>query len=332
MTLARRPLLQALAASLAGNWFTSAQAQGPAFPSRHVTLLVPYAAGGLSDQMARVMVNPLSKALGQSVVVENLGGASGSIAAQKILNGPADGYTLFLGSPNELVLAPISIPSIKFKPEDFRMLQASGSVHLAILTRKDLPASNVDELVDYARKQAAAGKPITYASVGPGSLYHLLGEQLSKVTGIPMIHVPYKGGGPAAQDLLAGHVDIYISPFGKAYTGMAKEGRLKILALLNPVRSEGPADIPAVGESRQLKDFVYDTWSGVFVPKATPDATVQVLNKALVQTFADPAVLAAFEANSIVAPKPQTLEAAAKQYAHATKVYGDMARAIIAKN
>ena len=142
------------------------------YPSKPVTLLVPYPAGGLSDVIARTVNNTLSKNLGQPVIVDNLGGASGAIAAQKVLNAPSDGQIIFQGSPNELILAPLAISAVKFKSEDFRLVQMISTAQIAFLARKDLPVSNVDEFLDYARKEAQAGRPITYASVGPGSFYH----------------------------------------------------------------------------------------------------------------------------------------------------------------
>jgi len=148
------------------------------FPTKTVTLMVPYPAGGVSDVIARTLNNTLSKHLGQTVIVENLGGASGGIAGQKVLNSPADGHMIFQGSPNELILAPLSNAAIKYKPEDFRLVQMITINPLVILARKDFPASNGDELVAYAKNAASEGRPLTYASVGPGSLYHLLGEHM----------------------------------------------------------------------------------------------------------------------------------------------------------
>ena len=142
----------------------TALAQG--FPAKPVTLMVPYPAGGLSDVMARLMNTSMAKQLGQPVIIENLGGASGAIAAQKVLNAPADGYFLFQGSPNELILSPLANAAVKFKSEDFRLIQMIAIAPMAIIARKDLPVNNGDELVAYAAKAAKEGKPLTYASVG----------------------------------------------------------------------------------------------------------------------------------------------------------------------
>jgi tripartite-type tricarboxylate transporter receptor subunit TctC len=317
------PLLGSLGLVLGAS---AALAQG--FPAKPVNLMVPYPAGGLSDVIARLVNHPLGKALNQPVIVENLGGASGAIAAQKVLSAPADGYYLFQGSPNELILSPLANAAVKFKSEEFRLVQTIGAAQIAFLARKDLPVTTVDEFVDYARKQAAAGKPVTYASVGPGSFYHLLGEHLSKLTHIPMIHVPYKGGAPANQDLIGGQVDIYLAPFGKMYTDLAKDGKLKILAMLNAERLEGTKHIPAISESRQLKDFTFTIWTGYFVKKDTPEAVVQTLHKALTDTLSDAGVRAGLETNSLLVAKPLPLTELNKVYADGTQQFRDIAKSI----
>jgi len=298
------------------------------FPSKPVTLMVPYPAGGLSDVTARTINNALSKQLGQPVIVENLGGASGGIAAQKVLNSAADGYMIFQGSPNELVLAPLSNAAIKYKSEDFRLVQMISINPMAMFARKDLPANNGDELVAYARKTAAAGKPMTYASVGPGSMYHLLGEHMSKLTGIPMTHVPYKGAAPAQQDLMSGEVDIFMTPYGKGPVQLAEDGKLKVVAALSLERQELIKKHPTLNESTALKGFVFDIWSGYFVHKDTPEAVVQTLHKALSEVANDPTIRAALEAQAMVVPRPQPLAALNKVYADNTSRYRAIAKAM----
>ena len=183
-------LLNRYAAFFSGMLLTGA-AFAQAYPSKPITLMVPYPAGGLSDVIARTVNTTLAKNFNQPVVIENLGGASGAIGAQKVLAAPSDGHMIFQGSPNELILAPLAISAVKYKSEDFRLVQMIATAQIGFVTRKDLPVGNVDEFLDYARKEALAGRPVTYASMGPGSFYHLLGEQLSKVSNIPMTHVPY---------------------------------------------------------------------------------------------------------------------------------------------
>lgn len=298
------------------------------FPSKPVTLMVPYPAGGVSDVIARTLNNTLSKHLGQPVIVENLGGASGGIAGQKVLNSPADGHVIFQGSPNELILAPLANSAIKYKPEDFRLVQMITINPLVMLARKDLPAANGDELLSYARKTAAAGKPLTYASVGPGSLYHLLGEHMSNVSGIPMTHVPYKGGAPAVQDLMGGQVDIFMTPYGKGQVQLVEDGKLKAPAVLSADRQDMFKRVPTLNESTGLKGFIFDTWAGYFVHKDTPEPVVQALHKALSEVASDSAVKTALEAQAMIVPRPQSLTALGKLYSDNTAKYQAIARSM----
>ena len=298
------------------------------YPSKPVSLMVPYPAGGLSDVIARTVNNTLSKNFGQPVIIENLGGASGSIAAQKVLNSPSDGQIIFQGSPNELILAPLAISAVKFKSEDFRLVQMSATAQIGFLARKELPVKNVDEFLDYARKEAQAGRPITYASVGPGSFYHLLGEHLSQVTGIPMTHVPYKGSAPANQDLLGGQVDIFLAPFGKSYEELQKQGKLKVLAMLNSERLDSVKEYPAISESKSLKNFTFTIWTGYFVKKDTPEPIVQVIHKAITDALTDPTVRAGLEANSQLVAKPLSLQAVGKAYTDGTAQFRAIAKSI----
>ena len=298
------------------------------YPSKPVTLMVPYPAGGLSDVIARTVNTTLAKHFGQPVIVENLGGVSGAIAAQKVLNSPSDGQIIFQGSPNELILSPLANAAVKFKSEDFRLVQMIATAQIGFLARKDLPVNTVDEFLDYARKMAKEGKPITYASVGPGSFYHLLGEHLSKVSNIEMTHVPYKGSAPANQDILGGQVDIFLAPYGKAYDELAKQGKLKILAMLNTERLDGVKDYPAISESKALKTFTFNIWTGYFVKKDTPEPIVQIIHKAITDTLTDPAVRSGLEANSQLVAKPLPQVAVDKAYVDGTAQFRAIAKSI----
>ena len=322
-----KPSIKAFSGALIG-LLLSCSAWAQTFPVKPVTLMVPYPAGGVSDVIARSLNNVLAKHLGQPVIVENLGGASGGIAAQKVLNSPPDGHVIFQGSPNELILAPLSNAAVKYKPEDFRLVQMITINPLVMLARKDLPASNGDELVAYARKSASEGKPLTFASVGPGSLYHLLGEHMAKVTGIPMTHIPYKGGAPAVQDLLGGQVDIFMTPYGKGQVQMVEDGKLKAAAVLSAERQELFKQVPALNESKALKGFVFETWAGFFVHKDTPEPVVQALHKALGEVANDTTVRSALEAQAMIVPRPQPLAALAKIYADNTSRYQTMAKSM----
>ena len=252
-----------------------------AYPNKPITLMVPYPPGGVSDVIARKVVEPLSKALGVPVIVENLGGAGGSIAAQKVLSAPSDGYTIFQGSPNELILAPLAVSAVKYKPSDFRLVHNIATSPMAIAARKGLPANTPDELAAYATKMAAEGKPMTYASVGYGSFYHLLGEKMSQQLKAPMLHVPYKGGGPIVNDLLGEQIDIFISPYGAAQIDLAKSGKIKFIGAVSEQRQRSISTVASTGESKALKGFYYRIGTGYYVKKGTPEPVAKALHAAI---------------------------------------------------
>lgn len=313
---------------LAGLAFAGVSLAEAAFPAKPVTLMVPYTAGGQSDVIARVVNTALAKHLGQPVLVENLAGAAGSIAANKVLNAPADGHMVFQGSPNELVLASLANAAIKTKAEDFRAIHMLAWSPLGIYARGDFPATNADELAAYVVKRAKEGKPVTYASVGVGSFYHLMGEQLARSVGAGMLHVPYKGGADVLRDLLGGQIDLFITPYGAPHVNMHKQGKVRMVASMSPQRVALLPDVPSVNESRALKGFNHSIWTGFFVRKDTPEPVVRALHKAIVQALAEPAVRTGLEAQGLDIAKPQTLEEAAKAYADGAAVFRGIARSI----
>ena len=304
----------------------SSQAQ--TFPTKPVTLMVPYPAGGLSDVIARRVNVPMGKALGQPVIVDNLGGASGSIAAQKTLTAPSDGYTLFQGSPNELIFAPLAISSVKYKSEDFRQIHRVGMAPMAIIARADLPANNADELVAYAIKAAKEGKSLTYASVGMGSFYHLLGEQMSKLVGVPMLHVPYKGAADVIKDMLGSQVDIFLTPYGAPQVELAKSGKIKFIAALSPGRGSLLPQLASTTESKLLKTFTAEIGTGYFVKRDTPEPIVQALHKAIQTVMVDPEFKASIIALGQEMSPLQSLDAANKAFADEATQYRAIAKSI----
>lgn len=189
------------------------------YPVKPVNLMVPYPAGGPSDAIARIFNTQLGKELGQQVLVENLGGVSGALAAQKVLAAPADGYYIFQGSPNEVILSPLANSAVKLKAEDFRLVHPVADAVMVFVTRKNLPVSSVDELIALARK--SADKPLTYGSVGIGSLYHLILEQAQAQTRVQLNHVPYKGNAPLLQDIAGGQVDFAVLVYSAAMGALA---------------------------------------------------------------------------------------------------------------
>lgn len=325
MNLQKRSTLKHVAAAIAGMTLaTGVMAQA----SKPVTLMVPYPAGGLSDVIARLVSPVLAKHLDKTVIVENLGGAGGAIAAQKVLNSPADGNLIYQGSPNELILTPMAVASVKYKAEDFRPITTISLNEMMVFARKDLPVNNGDELAAYAAKMAKEGKPLTYASVGNGSLYHVLGANMSQKLGVEMTHVPYKGGAPAVQDLMGGLVDIFITPYGKSYVEMVSTGKLKAVAALSTERQAAFKSVPTLNESKAFKGFVFDTWQTYFVRKDTPEPVVQALHKALGEVANDAGVRSSLEAQGMIVPKPVALDKIAKSYADETTQYRAIAKSI----
>ena len=298
------------------------------YPSKPVTLMVPYPAGGLSDVIARRVNAPLGKALSQPVIVENLGGASGGIGAQKVLSAPSDGYMLFQGSPNELIFAPMALSSVKYKSEDFRQIHRIAMAPMAILARADLPVNNADELVAYAAKVAKEGKSLSYGSVGIGSFYHLLGEQLSKQTGTPMLHVPYKGIADVVKDLIGNQVDIFMTPYGAAQVELAKSGKIKFIAALSPGRGPLMPQLASTTESKALKTFTAEIGTGYFVKRDTPEPIVQTLHKAIQSVIGDAEFRSSMVAMGQETSPLQSLEVANKAFVDETAQYRAIAKSI----
>ncbi|WP_370869676.1 tripartite tricarboxylate transporter substrate binding protein [Variovorax boronicumulans] len=305
-------------------------AAGPAradgFPAKPVNLMVPYPAGGPSDATARIFTVPLGKALGQQVVVENLGGVSGAMAAQKVLAAPADGYYLFQGSPNEIILAPLANAAVKLKAEDFRMVHPVAEAVMVFVARKDLPANNVDELIALARK--SPDKPLSYGSVGIGSLYHLILEKVQLDTGVKLMHAPYKGNAPLLQDIGGGQVDFAVLVYSAAMGALADQGRLKILGQLGGQRSELLKNVPTASEGKELKNVNYKTWSGFFVRKNTPEDVVQKLHQAVGAALKETSVREQLAAQTQLASPQTTLAESAKFYEAETARYRDIAKSI----
>lgn len=276
--LTRRAALAAALLTAVGTAFAQA--------SKPITLLVPYPAGGPSDAIARIVNTPLGRELGQQVLVDNLGGVSGALAAQKILAAPADGQMIFQGSPNELILSPLANAAVKLKSEDFRLIAPVADAVMVFVTRKDLGVSNFDELVALAKK--SADKPLTYGSVGVGSLYHLILEDVQRQTGIQLQHVPYKGNAPAVNDLMAGHIPVMCNNLGGTLPYM-QSGQIRILAQTGKARSAAAPDVPTFAEAG-IAGLDAGLWMGLVAPKGTPKAAVDTLNQALSKVLATPAL------------------------------------------
>ena len=269
MTISRRStLVLALATAAWGN----ALAQDK-YPSRPITLIVPQAAGGANDAIARVVAQKLAEQFGQGVIVENRPGAGGNVGTALAARAKNDGYTLMLTVNSAHVINPSLYKSTGFDPvKDFDPVSPVATAGYALVANPTFPAKNVQELVTLARAQP--GK-ITIASAGNGTLNHLIGEMLSKATGIEMIHVPYKGAAAAVTDLVGGQVQVSVQSLPSSIA-FIKSGKLKVLGVVNEKRVAALPDTPTIGET--VKGFGSTPWYGVFVPAGTPKAIIAQLN------------------------------------------------------
>lgn len=280
-------------ANLACVLFAAFAATGPAakaadaFPCQVLKIVSPYPAGGTTDLLARLLAPGLAKGLGVPVIVDNKGGASSNIGTESVVRSPADGCTALLGNNTGIV---INRNLYKLKYEPIRDLVAVGlvaSTPLLLYVNTELPAKNVAELVDLLKK--APGK-YSYASGGSGSPQHLLGEMIKMQKDVFMVHIPYRGQGPALQDVLGGTVPIAFETIS-ALTPQLKSPRIRVLAITSAQRYPKLPDVPTMNESG-FKDFAFENWYGLFVPSKTPAALVERLSQELQKVLKSPDVVA----------------------------------------
>ena len=269
-------LLVALAAFPAITWpLSPVRAQD--YPGRPITLVVPYSAGGGNDVMARAAADRMSKTLGQQIVIENRGGAGGSIATRQIAKSAPDGYTLGLGGTGTLAINPTLYQNVGYDPrKDFAPVGLIATSALVVLVNTSVPAHSITELIALAKEKSGQ---INYASAGAGSGIHLGTEYFASRAGIKITHVPYKGSGPALTDLVGGHVMIYFSSLPPAISLM-KEGKVRALAVTGANRSVLFPELPTVAESG-LPGFEAVLHYGIVAPAGTPRPIIEKLNTAL---------------------------------------------------
>ncbi len=279
-----RRLVAALACALVFGSASGATAQETAYPSHPIRVVVPYPAGGLVDLVTRVITDRMAQKLGQQFIVESRTGANGTIASAYVAHAEADGYTLLMITDshgvNPLFYKDLSYDSIK----DFAPIGLIGKSPLALTVHVSVPARTVAELIALARANPGT---LTYGSIGVGSASHLAGELFKVRAGVDMVHVPYRGGAPAVNDLIAGHLKtMFLSPV----SGLPhiKAGRLVALAIAAPKRFPLMPDVPTMAEVGLPMEVGY--WVGMAAPAATPPAVVAKLEKTLADVVAEPDV------------------------------------------
>lgn len=290
----------------------AAQAPAPAIAGP-VSLVVPYPAGGASDITARIFSDPIGKELGVPVVVENIGGATGAIAVQKMLNAPADGRIVYQGSQNEVLLPPLTIRGTRYQPSDFEIVHPITTTRLVLVVRKGLPVHNLQEFVDLARSRGASA-PLSYGSPGVGSLYHLVADSMGKLASARLNHIPYKGGAPLMQDLIGDRVDFTVMAFSTTMLASVQAGHYRIIANMSKDKPRDLAGLPSVSDLPVFKDVDYASNAAYYVRKGTPPAVRQLLNTAIGAVVASPAVVKALEADGRRVPPRMSIADAERFY------------------
>lgn len=276
----RRALQSLIALAFLGSGLASAQD----YPSRPLRMIVPFAAGGTSDVVARIVGQKLSARIGQSVVIENRGGANGNIGTDLAAQAPGDGYTLLLSFDGTMAINPHTYKKLSFNPQkDFVPIMNVGNVPLLMVIHPSVPANTVQEFVTLVK--AKPGE-IFYSSAGNGSTGHLTGELFASRSGLKMSHVGYKGGAAALQDVLSGQIQMLVTALPTVEAHL-KNGKLRALGVTSAQRMASLPSVPTLAESG-LPGFDVLSWYGVFAPAATPAALVQRLNASLRESLADP--------------------------------------------
>jgi tripartite-type tricarboxylate transporter receptor subunit TctC len=254
------------------------------YPAKPARIVVPFAAGGSSDVMARTVGRQLSEQMGAQFVVENRPGAGGSVAMEGVAKSPGDGYTLLFGTIGSNGISPALYKNLSFDPvKDLAPISLLHQHPNVVLVHASLPINSVQELISYAK--ANPGK-LTFASSGNGSVSHLAGELLKSIVGIQMVHVPYKGGGAALPDLLAGNVSMMIETPANAIS-MLKTGKLRALAVTGAARWPSFPDLPTMMEAG-VPGYQVDSWTGLFAPATTPRPIIDRLHVELARAVRDP--------------------------------------------
>jgi len=254
------------------------------FPSKPVHLIVAYAPGGTGDVVARIIADKLGPALGQTVVVENRAGASGAIGATSVVNAAPDGHTLLVGQTGEIAVNQYWIKGITYDPQDLQPVALATVVPLALTVPGKAPYATMAE---FFKAMKESGKQFSFASAGTGTPGHLAGEYLSAKLPGKLVHVPYKGAGPALNDIIGGHVDMYFPGF-PAVMPMVKAGTVKVLAVSSAKRADAAPEIPTVGEATGFADFDFTLWQGFFAPKGTPKEVIVPLKTEINKILAEP--------------------------------------------
>jgi len=270
------------------------------FPTKPLTMIVPFSAGGPTDSVARLLAVPMGKYLGQTVLVENTVGAGGTIAANKVAKSPKDGYTLLIHHIG-ISTAPALYAKLNYDTlNDFEYVGEVVNVPMTLIGSKNFPPNNMQELLAYLQKNK---DKVTLANAGPGAVSQLCGMLFTSQVGIPLTQVPYKGTGPAITDLLGGQVDLLCDQTTNTLTYIRSD-KVKLFGVTTPKRLTSLPSVPTIGE-QGLKGFEIVAWHGVYLPKGTPGPVADKINKALRFALMDPDVKARLGDLNVEIAKPE---------------------------
>jgi tripartite-type tricarboxylate transporter receptor subunit TctC len=255
----------------------ASQAQAQDFPNRPITLVIPFAPGGSTSIVGRVIADKMSQLLGQGIVVDNRPGAGGTVGTKAVAKSEPDGYTILLGYTGTLAIGPSLYRNAGYDPrKSFAPIGLIGNAPSVLAVHPSFPANSVAELIAYAR--ANPGK-VNFGSAGVGSVNHITGEYFARSAGITLVHIPYKGTGPALTDLLGGHIPMALAPIPAVHANVAA-GLLRALAVTGKTRSGLLPDVPTISEAG-LTGFEASLYYGLVAPAGTPQAIIERLSKAL---------------------------------------------------
>ncbi|HEV7391542.1 MAG TPA: tripartite tricarboxylate transporter substrate binding protein [Burkholderiales bacterium] len=303
-------LVFAVATSCAISTVYAAQSESRSYPNRPIRVIAAQSAGSSLDTLVRIVTPKLSEVIGQPLVIDNRGGAGGTIGIELVARAAPDGYTTLVGASSSMIVSRFTYKSLPFDVlKDFDAVSNLVNADAVLVTHPSLPAKTVKELVALAKAQP--GK-LNMSSAGVGSSSHLAGVMFATLAGINSVHVPYKGGGPMAAAVVANESQWCVAP-AAALVGHIKSGRLRALAISSKQRSALLPDLPTVDESG-VPGYEYNSWNAVFVPKGTPRPIVNKLHTAIQKALADPDVVKAFASQGLTPSGSESPEAFAKYF------------------
>jgi tripartite-type tricarboxylate transporter receptor subunit TctC len=261
----------------------AAGAWAQSYPTRPIRLVVPFAAAGSTDLIARITAQQMGKELGQPVVVENVGGAAGALGTMQAMNAAPDGYTLLIATVSTMIVYPAAHPKPEYSLENFVPITNIASMPNVITVNPKFPAKNLTEFIAVLK---ASPDKYTFATSGIGSINHMLGESFQAYSGTKLIHVPYKGSGPAMQDVMGGQVDILFDQFPSS-KNFIDTGKLKAVGAISPQKVPGYPNLMTMEEGG-MKGFTDEAWYGLLAPAKVPPEVVARLNDAMKKTMANP--------------------------------------------